>query len=133
MIPFFDQVVYPVLEKVGLSLKPVQRMLAGMVLCALGFLVSGFLQIAIDSSASTSSDYQGPVSLAMNASALIIGSGGKQVSILWQIPQYVLVTAGEILFSITGLEFAYSQAPNSMKSVVQSFWLLTVAAGMPFI
>lgn len=129
MIPFFDQVVYPALEKVGLSLKPVQRMLAGMVLCSMGFLLSGFLQMAIDSSTSTNSDYQSPASAALNASALAIGSGGKQVSILWQIPQYVLVTAGEILFSITGLEFAYSQAPNSMKSVVQSFWLLTVAAG----
>lgn len=129
MIPFFDQVVYPVLEKVGLSLRPVQRMLAGMLLCAMGFLMSGFLQIAIDSSTSISSDMQSPGSLVLNASALVIDSGGKQVSILWQIPQYILVTAGEILFSITGLEFAYSQAPNSMKSVVQSFWLLTVAAG----
>ena len=31
------------------------------------------------------------------------------VSILLQIPMYVLITAGEIMFSITGLEFAYSQ------------------------
>ena len=33
------------------------------------------------------------------------------------------------MFSITGIEFAYSQAPNSMKSVVQAFWLLTTAFG----
>lgn len=31
------------------------------------------------------------------------------ISMLWQIPQYLTITAGEVLFSITGLEFAYSQ------------------------
>lgn len=51
------------------------------------------------------------------------------VSILWQIPQYFLITFGEILFSITGLEFAYSQAPKSMKSLMQAAWLMTVAIG----
>ena len=33
----------------------------------------------------------------------------RSISMLWQIPQYVTITAGEVLFSITGLEFAYSQ------------------------
>ena len=37
------------------------------------------------------------------------------------------MTAAEVLFSVTGLEFAYSQAPISMKSVVQAFWCLTSA------
>ena len=30
---------------------------------------------------------------------------------------------------VTGLEFSYSQAPESMKSVLQAAWLLTVAFG----
>lgn len=51
------------------------------------------------------------------------------LSMLYQIPQYVIITAGEIMFSITGLEFSYSQAPKSMKSVLQAAWLLTVAFG----
>lgn len=33
----------------------------------------------------------------------------NNVHIAWQIPQYVLMTMGEVLFSITGLEFSYSQ------------------------
>ncbi|XP_073229482.1 solute carrier family 15 member 2-like [Porites lutea] len=53
----------------------------------------------------------------------------KTVSMLYQIPQYFVITSGEILFSITGLEFAYSQAPVSMKSCLQAAWLMTVAFG----
>ena len=37
----------------------------------------------------------------------------KSISMLWQIPQYITITAGEVLFSITGLEFAYSQVSVS--------------------
>ena len=43
--------------------------------------------------------------------------------------RYVVITAGEILFSITGLEFAYSQAPQSMKAILQAAWLMTTAFG----
>ncbi|KAF6738032.1 Solute carrier family 15 member 1 [Oryzias melastigma] len=50
-------------------------------------------------------------------------------SMAWQIPQYFLLTAGEVVFSVTGLEFSYSQAPSNMKSVLQAGWLLTVAFG----
>ncbi|CAG2100098.1 unnamed protein product [Medioppia subpectinata] len=53
----------------------------------------------------------------------------NSVSMFWQITQYSVITAGEIMFSITGLEFSYSQAPASMKSVLQAAWLLTVAFG----
>ncbi|KAI6243018.1 Peptide transporter family 1 [Aphelenchoides fujianensis] len=51
------------------------------------------------------------------------------VSIAWQVPQIVVITAAEILFSITGFEFAYTQAPPSMKSVVGALWLLSIGIG----
>uniref|UniRef100_A0A8C3G4V4 Solute carrier family 15 member 1b n=1 Tax=Cyclopterus lumpus TaxID=8103 RepID=A0A8C3G4V4_CYCLU len=51
------------------------------------------------------------------------------IHMAWQIPQYFLMTLGEVVFSVTGLEFAYSQAPSNMKSVLQAGWLLTVAVG----
>uniref|UniRef100_A0A3Q4AND7 Uncharacterized protein n=1 Tax=Mola mola TaxID=94237 RepID=A0A3Q4AND7_MOLML len=53
----------------------------------------------------------------------------NSLSMAWQIPQYFLITAGEVVFSVTGLEFSYSQAPSNMKSVLQAGWLLTVAVG----
>ncbi|KAG8232131.1 hypothetical protein J437_LFUL012140 [Ladona fulva] len=51
------------------------------------------------------------------------------VHMMWLLPQYIVITAGEIMFSITGLEFSFTQAPSSMKSVMQAAWLLTVAFG----
>ncbi|XP_037825911.1 peptide transporter family 1 [Lucilia sericata] len=53
----------------------------------------------------------------------------NSMNILWLIPQYVVMTLGEVMFSVTGLEFSYSQAPLAMKSVLQACWLLTVAIG----
>ena len=53
----------------------------------------------------------------------------NQIHILWLVLPYFVITVGEVMLSVTGLEFAYSQAPDSMKSVVQAAWLLTVAFG----
>lgn len=58
-----------------------------------------------------------------------LDSKPNTVSVLWLVPQYVVITISEVLNSVTGLEFAYSQAPASMKSTVQSFWLLTTCIG----
>jgi len=57
----------------------------------------------------------------------------QQIHVAWQILQYAVLTCGEVLVSVSGLEFAYSQAPKTMKSVVQSFWLLSVALGNAFV
>ena len=89
-----------------------------------------------------------------------LDSNPNTLSVLYLIPQYIVITISEVLNSVTGrcqlkifvsrllhsdtdndepdvfwghvetgLEFAYSQAPDSMKSTVQSFWLLTTCIG----
>lgn len=35
----------------------------------------------------------------------------------------------QVMFSVTGLEFSYSQAPANMKSVLQGGWQLAVGVG----
>lgn len=62
-------------------------------------------------------------------SELVTVVAPNSVNILWLIPQYVVMTLGEVMFSVTGLEFSYSQAPVTMKSVLSACWLLTVAFG----
>ncbi|XP_064091461.1 solute carrier family 15 member 2-like isoform X2 [Macrobrachium nipponense] len=53
----------------------------------------------------------------------------NSVHMLWLIPQYLIITISEVMFSITGLEFSFTQAPATMKSVLQAAWLLTTAFG----
>ncbi|OXA55937.1 solute carrier family 15 member 2 [Folsomia candida] len=53
----------------------------------------------------------------------------NDVHMLLLIPQYIIMTMGEIMFSITIMDFSYAEGPPSMKSVMQSTWLLTVAFG----
>ncbi|HXG11687.1 MAG TPA: oligopeptide:H+ symporter [Gemmataceae bacterium] len=50
-----------------------------------------------------------------------------QVTVWWLVLAYIVITVGEVLISVTGLELAYTAAPKSMTSFVTACWLLTVA------
>ena len=103
IIPFNNLVLWPYLRKRGREPTQLQKMNLGIALAGLAWVVVGGMQLVIDS--------------------------GTQFSIVWQVVPYVLLTAGEVLVSATGLEFAYSQAPLAMKSVIMAFWSLAVTFG----
>lgn len=113
LIPIFERYIYPTLDRFGYSFKPLKRMAVGMVITGMAFLMASWLQAVIERGTFNEKDE----------------CIDNCVPIMWQVPQYIVMTAGEIMFSVTGLEFAYSQAPDSMKSVCQAAWLLTVAVG----
>jgi len=104
-IPIFSYLVYPQLQKY-IRLNYINKMTIGMVLAACSFALIAWVQARMD---------QG---IAMNIS--------------WQILAYVVLTAAEIFVSISSLEFSYTQAPKSLKSLILSFWLLAVAVGNLF-
>lgn len=60
---------------------------------------------------------------------LNIDSWPKTVSVLWQIPQYFVISISEILFVVPGLHLAYTQAPSSMRSVTMAAWFATKGIG----
>lgn len=120
LIPIFDRVVYPAFGCVGIKCRPLVRIFWGMVLGVISFIMAGILQFAITARGTFIPNPTDPMT-----DMCIAGC----VHILAQVPQYIVLTCGEIMLSITGLELAYSQAPATMKSVCQAAWLLTVAAG----
>jgi POT family proton-dependent oligopeptide transporter len=57
---------------------------------------------------------------------------GQVTNISWQLIAYAILTASEVLVSITCLEFSYTQAPNAMKSLIMGFFMLSVSLGNIF-
>lgn len=104
-IPLFDKIIYPWMEQRSVNILPVGRMEYGMFLTAVSFVVSTILEQTI-----------------RNRPVL-------SVSVAWQVPQITILTIAEILLNVTGLEFAYSQAPPNMQAFILSLYLFMTAIG----
>jgi POT family proton-dependent oligopeptide transporter len=102
-IPLFNYLIYPWFDKRGLKTTPLRRLGIGLVLTALSFVVIG---------------------LAHNN----IEHGGTP-SMWWEVLAFMILSAAEVLVSITGLEYAYTHSPKSMKSTMTGIWFLVVSFG----
>ncbi|XP_075229609.1 solute carrier family 15 member 1-like [Lycorma delicatula] len=51
------------------------------------------------------------------------------IHMLWLLPQYFLISVGEAIFAIAGLQFTFTQAPKCMKTVTLAAWYLSMALG----
>jgi len=104
-IPLFQYVIYPVINRV-FTLTPLRKIGLGLVVAGLSFLISAWIETQI--------------------------KAGLHPSIGWQMPAYALLSAAEVMVSITALEFAYTQSPKTMKAVIMSLYLLAIASGNAF-
>ncbi|MFM1823259.1 MAG: hypothetical protein RI967_1525 [Planctomycetota bacterium] len=91
-------------------------------------------KVAADAALAADPAWQREVSGALAAGGIAVAGDGTRhdaewPSIAWQLFAYVVLTAAEVLVSITCLEFSYTQAPNKMKSLIMSLYLLSVSAG----
>ncbi len=104
-IPIVNYGLYPLMAKF-FEVTPLRKIGIGLGLTACSYLVIAYIQSMID--------------------------GGARPTVWWQFLAYVILTLGEAMVSITGLEFSYTQAPNKMKSAVMALWLFTVSLGNQF-
>jgi POT family proton-dependent oligopeptide transporter len=105
MLPLFSYAIYPALNKV-FRVTPLRKIGMGLFVTAFAFVIVGWIQTRIDA--------------------------GQTPHILWQILAFVVLTAAEVMVSVTHLEFAYTQAPKKMKSLVMCTYLGSVAFGNVF-
>lgn len=106
LIPVFNYGVYPLVEKLGVKLTPLKKIGAGLFVTGLSFVIIALVQVSLQN--------------------------GHQPSIWWQIVAFIILSAGEVMVSITGLEYAYTQSPPSMKSTMTGIWYLTYSVGTFF-
>ncbi len=105
LIPLFSYVIYPAINRIW-RLTPLRKIGIGMFLTAGSFLVPVWIEIQL--------------------------KNGAQPSIGWQFFAYIFLTGAEVMVSITAIEFAYTQAPRKMKSILQSIELLAISLGNAF-
>lgn len=111
--PLFVMIIIPLLTLIlgfiatryGIVIRPLYIMAVGMFLTAFSFVIAALVQRHVQE------------------------SGEGVVHVLWQLPQYFSMTVAEVMVSITGLAFAYTQAPRAMKATVTGFFNFTVALG----
>ena len=104
-IPFFSYVVYPLIDRIFV-LTALRKISIGLFLTVPTFLIPAWVESQI--------------------------GHGLSPSIAWQILDYVILTAAEIMVSISCLEFFYTQGPKRMKSLTTSFYLFSIALGNGF-
>jgi POT family proton-dependent oligopeptide transporter len=96
-IPLFSYGIYPLMGKL-FDVTPLRKIAIGMFLTVPSFAFIAMAQREIDA--------------------------GRTPHIWWQLAAYLVLTAAEIMVSITALEFSYTQAPRKMKSFVMGLYLL---------
>ncbi|XP_047489838.1 solute carrier family 15 member 4-like isoform X1 [Penaeus chinensis] len=115
-IPVLTSFLYPILDKTGIRVSMLFRIGVGMVFSILAVMTAGGLET-----------YRTYLWRTDNSSHIeqVIGNvtyHAVNVSIFWQVPQYVLVGAAELFASIAGLEFAYSAAPRSFQAMIMGLF-----------
>ena len=105
LAPLFAYVIYPLMGKF-FEVTPLRKISIGLFLAVPSFIIIGMVQSWLDA--------------------------GQTPSIAWQVIAYAILTASEVLVSITCLEFSYTQSPNKMKSLIMGFFMLSVSLGNIF-
>ncbi|KAJ2780054.1 hypothetical protein H4R18_003669 [Coemansia javaensis] len=117
-IPVSDY-AFPLLRRMGLRLGPITRITIGFGIVACAVAYAAVLQRVIYSRGPYY-DFSGPD---------VPAGATNNISIWLQVVQYSLTGLSEVFVSITGLEYAFTQAPAELRSVLTALNLATICGG----
>lgn len=119
VIPIMDFGIYPALRKMGVNFTPIKKITAGFVLSSFAMVSACVTQYYIYKMSACGDQINKLSKTRKDCSA--------DISVWVQIFPYGLIGMAEVLASITKLEYAYTKAPNNMKSMIQAIALSTSA------
>ncbi|KAK6455844.1 POT family-domain-containing protein [Scheffersomyces xylosifermentans] len=119
-IPICERFIYPFIRKFT-PFKAITKIFFGFMFATSAMVYAAVVQHYIYKA--------GPCYEFPKACAPEFRTVPNEIHIAVQIPAYVLIALSEILASVTGLEYAYTKAPVSMKSFITSLFLVTNAFG----
>ncbi|PTB73395.1 PTR2-domain-containing protein [Trichoderma longibrachiatum ATCC 18648] len=116
MIPLIDHLLYPGLRKLGIAFTPIKRMTTGFIIAALSMVASAVMQHYIYK--------MSPCGDHANGTTIVDGEEQlcppAPINVWAQCLPYILIGFAEIFANVTSYEYAYSKAPENMKSLVMS-------------
>ena len=125
LIPIMDQFIYPGLRKAGFNFTPIKRIACGFFLAAFAMVSACVMQhfIYLKSPCGTQA------STCADASGETLGA---DISVWVQLLPYGLIGFSEIMASVTSLEYAFTKAPENMRSTIQAVALFMNAISAAF-
>ncbi|HET6425060.1 MAG TPA: POT family MFS transporter [Planctomycetaceae bacterium] len=128
LIPLFSYVVYPALNAM-FKLTPLKKIGIGFFVTAVAFSISGWIESKLEPLDAEAAKVAAEREVKVEEVVAEQVAANRRLHIGWQVLAYFVLTCAEVMVSITGLEFSYTQAPNKMKSLIMSLYMLSVSLG----
>lgn len=124
MIPIMDHIIYPAFRKFGVSFTPIKRMCVGFFFGSFSMVTAAVMQQYIY--------WKSPCGSYTTDLECI-----APINVWAQSLPYILIGISEIFTNVTSYEYAFSKAPENMKSLVMSVNLFmsafAAAVGQAFV
>ncbi|KAL5338935.1 POT family-domain-containing protein [Aspergillus crustosus] len=112
MVPIIDNLLYPGLRKMGFAFTPIKRMATGFFMSCASMIASAVMQYYIYK--------RSPCGWHANKVIDGVPCDPAPINVWAQCLPYILIGLSEIFTNVTSYEYAFSKAPQNMRSIVMS-------------